>query len=72
MESNYSKIFSGNSIEAQKIVAKLHESGIEAVVKDETESGRLAGFPPASFGHVDLYVHNDELERAQELIKELS
>jgi hypothetical protein len=72
MESNYSKVFSGNSIEAQKIVAALHELGIEAVVKDETESGRLAGFPPASYGHVDLYVHQDELESATKAIKALS
>ncbi|MGI9551985.1 MAG: putative signal transducing protein [Aurantibacter sp.] len=72
MESNYSRIFSGSAIEAQKIVDALHQAGVEAIVKNEAESGRLAGFAPTTFGHVELYVHNDELERAQDVIKAFS
>ena len=40
--------------------------GIEAVIKDEAESGRLAGFGASSAGQVDLFVHKDEVEKAKE------
>ncbi len=72
MESNYIKIFSGNIIEGQKIEGALRDIGIEAVVKDEGESGRLAGFPSPLAGQVDIYVHKDELEKAQAVLQDLS
>ena len=72
MESNYLKIFSGNAMEAQKIVDTLQQDGIEAIVKNEAESGRLAGFAPTTFGHVELFVHIDEMEKAQILLTKLS
>ncbi|MDO6492066.1 MAG: DUF2007 domain-containing protein [Cellulophaga sp.] len=69
LKSNYQKIYSGNQFDVKAIVEKLHSINIEGVVKDESESGRLAGFASAIPGEQDLYVHNDEAEKALELIK---
>ena len=54
------------------MVSKLHEIGIEAVVKDEAESARLAGFASSMLGQVDLFVHKDELEKATVLVEAFS
>lgn len=69
LKSNYKKIYSGNQFDVKAIVEKLHSINIEGVVKDESESGRLAGFASAIPGEQDLYVHNDEAEKALELVK---
>ncbi|MFH6604897.1 putative signal transducing protein [Maribacter algicola] len=72
MESNYTKIFTGNSFTAHQIVSHLHGMGIEAIVKDEAESGRLAGFATTSAGLVDIFVHKDEVEKAVPIVEKLS
>lgn len=64
MKTNYRKIFSGDALLVKRLVSKLHELGIEPVVKDEAESARLAGFASSMLGQVDLYVHKDEIEKA--------
>lgn len=68
MDSNYSKVFSGNQFVAKKIIDQLREIGIEAIVKDESESGRMAGFASAMDGDLELYIHKDELKKAQKVI----
>ncbi|MGB5436792.1 MAG: DUF2007 domain-containing protein [Maribacter sp.] len=72
MTSNYKKIFTGDSLKAKLLVSKLHEVGIEAVVKDEAESARLAGFASSMLGQVDVFVHKDELEKATVLVETFS
>lgn len=72
MKSNYVKIFSGNALLAKRIVERLHNIGIEAIVKDESESARLAGFSSSMLGAIDLYVHKDEVVNAEVVVKELS
>ncbi len=66
-ESNYTKIYTGNPITAQLIVANLNDIDIYPVVKDESESARLAGF-----GIIDpvqeIYVNNDELKLAKSIV----
>lgn len=69
MESDYAKIFSGSTMLAKRIVDELHQVGIEAVMKDEAESARLAGFASSMLGQADLYVNKDEVERAQPIVE---
>lgn len=71
MESNYTKIFTGNSFVAHRIVSELHGLGIEAVIKDEAESGRLAGFATTTAGLVDLFVHKDEVGKAKVVVDKI-
>lgn len=68
MDSNYTRIFVGSSAEAQSIVNRLKEIGIVAVVKDEAESARLAGFASSMLGDAEVFVHNDELEKTEKAL----
>lgn len=67
MKTNYIKIFTGNKFEAQTLINKLKNNGIEAVVKDEAESARMAGFASSMLDTVEVFVHKDEAEEVSEL-----
>ncbi len=69
METLYTKIYTGNFILIQLMVSRLDDIGISTIVKDESESGRLAGFGASIQGHQELYVHNDELEKAVPVVE---
>lgn len=70
-ESNYVKLYSGNFMLVQRMVDKLEAIGINPIIKDETESGRLAGFPASIMGQQDLYVNLDELEKARQIVDDV-
>ncbi|MBT8308916.1 MAG: DUF2007 domain-containing protein [Flavobacteriaceae bacterium] len=70
-ESEYIKIFTGSFVIAKLIVSRLEEIGISPVIKDEAESGRLAGFGPSIPGIQELYVHEDELDKAAPIVEEV-
>jgi len=69
---DYIKIFSGNFIVAQLVVDRLNGIGISAIVKDESESGRLAGFASSIPGFQELYVSKDEVEYAVPIVEEVT
>jgi len=69
MDTNYTRIFIGNTAEAQSIVSRLKELSINAVVKDEAESARLSGFASSMLGDVEVFVHNDELAKAEKALE---
>ncbi len=71
MDSNYKKIFSGNIFKTQQVTAKLQEIGIEAIVKDESESARLAGFAANDLAVKEIYVHQDEITKATEVLNDV-
>ena len=68
MDTNYTRIFVGNTAQAQSIVSRLKDIGIIAVVKDEAESARLAGFASSMLGETEVFVHNEELEQAEKIL----
>ena len=72
MKTHYKHIFTGPLVNAQLIEAKLNEIGISPLIRDESESGRLAGFAPPVFGQVQLFVHEDEADKAQPVIDEFT
>lgn len=69
MESQYSKLYSGSFIVVQLITQNLEKEGITAIVKDETESARLAGFGTPAYGFQELYVHSSEMQKAEAIIE---
>ncbi|WP_040280024.1 putative signal transducing protein [Psychroserpens damuponensis] len=69
--TSYTKIFSGSFIIIQLALDRLNSAGINAVVKDESESGRLAGFGASIQGYQELYVHDDELSQAERIISSI-
>lgn len=69
IDDNYIKVFSGSFIIVQLVVDRLESAGINGIVKDETESGRLAGFGASIQGFQELYVNKDELDYAIPIIE---
>lgn len=67
-DTNYNKIFSGSFIIVQLAKDRLESAGINPIIKDESESGRLAGFGASIQGYQELYVSDEELEQAQSII----
>lgn len=68
-DSNYTKIYTGNFIIIQRMISSLKEIGINPVIKDETESGRLAGFGASISGQQEVFVNKDELDKAIPVIE---
>mgnify|MGYP001588707601 FL=1 len=71
MDSFYKKVYSGSMIIVTNIVAKLEKVGIIPVIKDESESGRLAGFGSAIQYFQEIYVRQDEIEKATFVIESI-
>lgn len=65
---NYTKVYAGNFVIAQRIISELQAIGINPIVKDETESGRLAGFGASISGFQEIYVSNEEVAKTERLI----
>ena len=64
METHYQKIYTGNFLTVQLLVSELEKLNITPIVKDESESARLAGFGTFTLGLQELYVHNNNLDKA--------
>lgn len=72
-DSNYIKVFTGNFIIVQRIVSDLEKENIIPVVKDQTESARLAGFGGGIIpGFQQVYVHKDELDKAVIVVENIT
>ena len=72
-DSNYIKIFTGNFIIVQRIVNELEKIDINAIIKDQTESARLAGFGGGIIpGFQQVFVHKDELDKAVNVVESIS
>jgi len=68
-DSNYIKVFTGNFIIVQLIKDRLLNIDISPIIKDESESGRLAGFGSASPGTQEIFVHENEIDKAVEVVE---
>ncbi|WP_242093810.1 DUF2007 domain-containing protein [Aestuariivivens sediminicola] len=66
-DSNYTKIFTGNLVVSERIKQSLEELDINAIVREQNESG----LNPIFGGHVlqDVFVHKDELDRALPIVE---
>lgn len=72
MESDYIKIYSGNALMGKRIELALLDLNIAPVVKDEGESARLAGFASSMLRNIDIYVNEDEKEKATEVVLKIA
>ena len=67
--TNYIRVFDGNFILVTRIKSELEAIGIIPIVKDEGESQRLAGYGSLNSGHQEVYVNNEELDKAIQVIE---
>lgn len=66
--SDFMKVFSGTSILVNRLAYMLDELGIASMIKDNKESGRLAGF--GTLGQsVDLFISPSDFDKAKEAIQ---
>jgi len=69
MESQYEKIYSGNFIVIQLLKSRLEDVGITPIVKDESQLGLSAVGVSDYQGQIDLFVHEDEKDKANAVVK---
>ncbi|GAA3630585.1 putative signal transducing protein [Flavivirga jejuensis] len=73
IDSSYIKIFTGDLIIVQRIVNQLEIVNINPIVKDPTESARLAGFGGGIVpGFQEVFVNKDELDKAVPIIESIT
>ena len=68
----YLHLFSGSSIDVLALRKVLAEENITPVVKDESESARLAGFGQTAPMMQRVFVHEDEFDKAKQVLQSLS
>lgn len=67
-DSEYVKVYGGNFILANRVIEELKAVGILPIVKDESESFRLTGYPTINDGFQELMVRTDEQEKAMQIV----
>jgi len=70
-DQDYIRIFTGSNIMSKRLENQLKQAGINPIIRNETESARLAGFGPAVVDQVQVFVHKDEHQRALKISEEL-
>tara|TARA_R110002096_G_scaffold30724_5_gene91369 strand:- start:4596 stop:4829 length:234 start_codon:yes stop_codon:yes gene_type:complete len=70
-DSNYIKIYTGNLIIVQRIIQELEGIGINAITREQNESGLD---PKIYGGHLlqEIHVHKDELDKAVKIIESIN
>ncbi len=69
--SEYKKVYNGNFILVTRIKNELERMGIIPIIKDEGESQRLAGYGSMNQGFQEVFVHNDELDKATAIVEQI-
>jgi len=64
-------IYSGSIVDINRIKSNLLESGISPIIKSEIESARLAGFGAINGSNHHIYVHKNQIENSNKIIKKL-
>jgi len=70
-DSNYVKLYTGNLIFAQRVIQELEVMGINAIMREQNESGLD---PKIYGGHLlqEIHVNKDELEKAMIVIENIN
>ena len=71
-DSNYTKIYTGDSISAQRIASELEKLDISPILKEQTDSGLLPIFGASNSILTLVYVHNDEYDKAKKVVEDMS
>jgi hypothetical protein len=67
--TEYTKVYYGNFILVTRVKDELQADGIIPIIKDEGESQRLAGYASMNAGFQEVFVHNDELDKAIAIVE---
>lgn len=67
-DSRYEKIHTGSAIEIQRLQSILEENGIPAIIRNDNESAKLAGYALASPDSSRILVDKEYVVKAKHLI----
>ncbi len=65
----YVKVFTGSLVAMQHIKQLMQDKNIEPIVKDRSNSAAMAGFGAVHTDFIELFVHEEEVEKAMQIIK---
>ncbi|MDP2723165.1 MAG: DUF2007 domain-containing protein [Bacteroidales bacterium] len=71
-EKDLIKIFTGTEIAVIQVKEILDENGIPTLMKNGYQSGISAGFIGGTPSTIELYVLEEDKERAEAIVKEIS
>lgn len=71
METQYTNIYTGSFIIAQRIQSNLEDVGIEPILKDEYKIGLRAVLVTDYPRLIEVFVHNDELEKSLPIVESI-
>ena len=66
--SKHIKFFVGSLIEIQRLQLDLNDAQIPSLVKNNFESGLRSGFYGGSPSQVQLFIYEEDLEKAKEIL----
>jgi GTP cyclohydrolase II len=71
MKNNFVLVYRGSLIICQRIINEFNINDIHAIVKNQNESARLAGFGMICDQIIELFVHEDEKKLSIKIIDNL-
>ena len=71
MNEDFVIVYKGSVVLSNRIINELILNKINPIVKNESESARLAGFGFNIENEISVHVHLDEFEKSQKVIKNL-
>jgi len=69
MESHYVKVHTGNLLIVQMIKSNLEDIGIVPILKNDMQTGFTAVLATDYEGLVEVYVHEDEIDKAIPIVQ---
>lgn len=70
--SNLIKVYTGTEVSANILKGKLQEIGITGMIKNDFQSGVIAGFGGGTSSSIEFYILETDLEKAEQVLIEFS
>ena len=67
--SKHVRLFTGSLIEIQRLQLDLDDHEIPSMVKNNFQSGLRAGFYGGSPSQVELFIYEEDMEKAKEILE---
>lgn len=67
--SKHTKLFTGSLIEIQRLQLDLDDNQIPSLVKNNFQSGLRSGFYGGSPSQVELFIYEEDLEKATPILE---
>ena len=70
METNLINVYTGSEVTVHLLKGELEKIGVASIIKDKFRSGITAGFGTGVPSAIDLFIDENDLEKAKPLIEE--